>query len=186
VVTRRTDCSSSPGPDRSSWPSSGTRASLPCYRDHARSLRPAGEGGPAPTRTIDDLAPAFPPEVRRLYAAILPVLARRLQPAGGNVIAIKPDDEMGMLAGSATRRFCRYTTHRRRQQRLLPQQALRLSPSPRTDRPPRPRLERILWEPKSGTAGCGRRPRTSGPPFSRPAVKTGVSAWERETADVYR
>ena len=37
-------------------------------------------------------------ECDRWYAAIMPLLAARLQPAGGNVIAVQLDNEIGMLA----------------------------------------------------------------------------------------
>lgn len=56
------------------------------------------DGRPAPTSTVDYLAPAFLSEVERWYAAVLPVLAARLEPRGGNVIAVQLDNEIGMLA----------------------------------------------------------------------------------------
>ena len=50
------------------------------------------------SRTVDYLAPAYLEECDRWYAAIMPLLAARLQPAGGNVIAVQLDNEIGMLA----------------------------------------------------------------------------------------
>src|SRR5690606_19613183 len=52
----------------------------------------------APSRTVDYLAPAFLSEVRRWYAAAMPVLASRLVTRGGNVIAVQLDNEIGMLS----------------------------------------------------------------------------------------
>ncbi|HET9493198.1 MAG TPA: beta-galactosidase [Chloroflexia bacterium] len=56
------------------------------------------DGKPAPTRTVDYLAPGFLHEVRRWYRAVMPVIAARLQPRGGNVIAVQLDNEIGMLS----------------------------------------------------------------------------------------
>lgn len=68
------------------------------YRDHPEIVATGWDGRPVATKTVDYMAPAFLDETRRWYAAILPVLARRLQPAGGNVIAMQLDNEIGMLA----------------------------------------------------------------------------------------
>ncbi|GIH20461.1 beta-galactosidase [Rugosimonospora africana] len=68
------------------------------YREHPEVV-PLGWGGaPAPTSTVDYLAPAFLAECARWYDAVMPVLAARLQPSGGNVIAVQLDNEIGMLA----------------------------------------------------------------------------------------
>jgi beta-galactosidase len=56
------------------------------------------DGKPAPTRTVDYLAHGFLHEVRRWYQAVMPVIADRLQPRGGNVIAVQLDNEIGMLS----------------------------------------------------------------------------------------
>ncbi|MBA2754248.1 MAG: beta-galactosidase, partial [Chloroflexia bacterium] len=56
------------------------------------------EGKPAPTRTVDYLAPAFLAETQRWYAAVAGVLVPRLQPDGGNVIGVQLDNEIGMLS----------------------------------------------------------------------------------------
>jgi beta-galactosidase len=71
------------------------------YRLYERhpEISPVGwDGGRAPSHTADYLAPAYLTEVRRWYDAIMPVLADRLQPRGGNVIAVQLDNEVGMLA----------------------------------------------------------------------------------------
>jgi beta-galactosidase len=68
------------------------------YRQHPDIVSVGWDGAPAPTRTVDYLAPAFLDEVRRWYGAVMPVLAPRLQPRGGNVIAVQLDNEIGMLA----------------------------------------------------------------------------------------
>jgi beta-galactosidase len=68
------------------------------YREHPE-IRPLGwDGVPAPTSTVDYLAPAFLAETRRWYEAVLPLLVPRLQPAGGPVVAVQLDNEIGMLA----------------------------------------------------------------------------------------
>jgi beta-galactosidase len=68
------------------------------YREHPEVVPLGWDGAPAATRTVDYLAPAFLSEVDRWYAGVMPVLARRLQPRGGNVIAVQLDNEIGMLA----------------------------------------------------------------------------------------
>jgi beta-galactosidase len=55
------------------------------------------EGRPLPTADLDYLAPAFLAEVERWYDAVCSVLAPRLQPEGGPVIAVQLDNEVGML-----------------------------------------------------------------------------------------
>lgn len=62
-------------------------------------INPTGwDHKPAPTRTVDYLAPRFLTAVRNWYAAIMPILAKRLQPHGGNIIALQLDNEIGMLS----------------------------------------------------------------------------------------
>lgn len=68
------------------------------YRDHPEITGRSWDGRPIASAAVDYLAPGFQGEVRRWYAAILPILARRLQPSGGNVIAMQLDNEIGMLA----------------------------------------------------------------------------------------
>ena len=67
-------------------------------RDHPEIVPTGWDGHPAPSRTVDYLAPAFIAETARWYDAIMPVLAPRLQPRGGNVIGVQLDNEVGMLA----------------------------------------------------------------------------------------
>jgi beta-galactosidase len=68
------------------------------YRDHPEVVPVGWDGAPAPSRTVDYLAPAFLAQTRRWFEAVLPVLATRLQPAGGNVVMVQLDNEVGMLA----------------------------------------------------------------------------------------
>ena len=52
----------------------------------------------ATTKTLDYLAPDFLECVDKWYAQIMPILARHLITAGGNVIACQLDNEIGMLS----------------------------------------------------------------------------------------
>jgi beta-galactosidase len=56
------------------------------------------DGATIPTRTADYLAPAFLEAARGWYSAVLPPIAERLLPNGGNVIAVQLDNEIGMLS----------------------------------------------------------------------------------------
>jgi beta-galactosidase len=68
------------------------------YTEHPEIIPPTWDGRPVPTRTVDYLAPAYLAEVRRWYDAVLPPIAERQQPRGGNVIAVQLDNEVGMLS----------------------------------------------------------------------------------------
>ncbi|SDP41926.1 beta-galactosidase [Pedococcus dokdonensis] len=68
------------------------------YTEHAEIVPTGWDGRPAPSRTVDYLAPAYLAECERWFGAILPIIADRLQPHGGNVIAVQLDNEIGMLA----------------------------------------------------------------------------------------
>src|SRR5690606_14008968 len=68
------------------------------YDEHPEIVPLTWDGVPVSTRDVDYLAPAFLAEVRRWYDAVMPVLADRLQPRGGNIIAVQLDNEVGMLA----------------------------------------------------------------------------------------
>lgn len=68
------------------------------YTSHP-SVHPVGwDGRAAPTRDVDYLAPAYLAEVRGWYAAVMPLLASRLEPVGGPVVAVQLDNEIGMLS----------------------------------------------------------------------------------------
>lgn len=56
------------------------------------------DGATVPTRTADYLAPAFLAASRQWYAAVLPVVSRRLLPHGGSVVGVQLDNEIGMLS----------------------------------------------------------------------------------------
>ena len=68
------------------------------YEEHPEIVPVGWDGRPTPSRTVDYLAPAFLAETAHWYDAIMPVLAPRLQPRGGNVIGVQLDNEVGMLA----------------------------------------------------------------------------------------
>ena len=68
------------------------------YREHPELIPVGWDGRPAPSRTLDYLAPAFLAETQRWYDHVLPVIADRLIDRGGNVIAVQLDNEIGMLA----------------------------------------------------------------------------------------
>ncbi|MGN6484743.1 MAG: beta-galactosidase, partial [Thermomicrobiales bacterium] len=68
------------------------------YTDHPEIVPVGWDGNPAPTRTVDYLAPAFLEETRRWYEAVMPVIVPRLHANGGNVIAVQLDNEVGMLS----------------------------------------------------------------------------------------
>lgn len=67
-------------------------------RDHPEIRGVGWDGVPAPTATVDYLAPAFLAEVRRWYAAVGEVLAPRMAGRGGPVVGVQLDNEIGMLA----------------------------------------------------------------------------------------
>jgi len=54
-------------------------------------------GKKATSKTLSYLDPSFLKYVERWYAAVMPVLAARLDTKGGNVIAVQLDNEIGML-----------------------------------------------------------------------------------------
>jgi beta-galactosidase len=68
------------------------------YTDHPEIVPTGWDGKPAPTRTLDYLAPDFLAETRRWYDAVMPIISDRLQTKGGNVIAVQLDNEVGMLS----------------------------------------------------------------------------------------
>ncbi|MGH3760555.1 beta-galactosidase [Actinophytocola sp.] len=68
------------------------------YTEHPEVVPSGWDGAPAPTRTVDYLAPAFLAEARSWYRQVLPVIAARLRGNGGPVIAVQLDNEVGMLA----------------------------------------------------------------------------------------
>ncbi|MGG5260144.1 beta-galactosidase [Phycicoccus avicenniae] len=68
------------------------------YREHPEVVPSGWDGAPTTSSTVDYLQPAFLEETARWYAAVMPLLAPRLQPNGGNVVAVQLDNEVGMLA----------------------------------------------------------------------------------------
>ncbi|AQU66416.1 beta-galactosidase [Streptomyces niveus] len=67
-------------------------------KDHPEIVSTGWNDAPATTPTVDYLAPAFLKEMRHWYAAVMPVLAKRLHSNGGPVISLQLDNEIGMLA----------------------------------------------------------------------------------------
>lgn len=66
-------------------------------REHPE-IRVAGwDGGVRQETVIDHLHPDYLAAARRWYEAILPILAERLPHRGGPVVAVQPDNEVGML-----------------------------------------------------------------------------------------
>ena len=68
------------------------------YTEHPEIVPVGWDGKPAPTRTVDYLAPAFLQEVHHWYEAVMPVIVPRLHANGGNTIAVQLDNEVGMLS----------------------------------------------------------------------------------------
>ncbi|GCE31230.1 glycoside hydrolase [Dictyobacter alpinus] len=68
------------------------------YSKHPEIVPLGWDSKPAPTRTIDYLAPAFLQEAHHWYSSIMPLLASRLYTRGGNIIAVQLDNEIGMLS----------------------------------------------------------------------------------------
>jgi len=68
------------------------------YKKHPEIVPLGWDNRPATTMTVDYLAPGFLSAARRWYKAVMAVAAPRLQPNGGNVIAIQLDNEIGMLS----------------------------------------------------------------------------------------
>lgn len=68
------------------------------YEEHPEIVPVSWDGSAVSSRTVDYLAPAYLEECARWYAAVMPVLASRLAPAGGPVIAVQLDNEVGMLS----------------------------------------------------------------------------------------
>jgi len=54
-------------------------------------------GKKATSKNLSYLDPEFLDYVEKWYAAVMPIVAQRLEPNGGNVIAVQLDNEIGML-----------------------------------------------------------------------------------------
>jgi beta-galactosidase len=68
------------------------------YTKHPDIVPLTWDGKVAPTRTVDYLAPGFLEEARHWYQAVMRVIAPRIHPNGGNIIAVQLDNEIGMLS----------------------------------------------------------------------------------------
>lgn len=67
------------------------------YREHPEIISAGWDGAAAPTAAVDYLAPAFLAETDRWFGEVIPLIAQRLAPRGGSVIAVQLDNEIGML-----------------------------------------------------------------------------------------
>ncbi|MEU5725554.1 beta-galactosidase [Micromonospora sp. NPDC047738] len=68
------------------------------YDEHPHLLPTTWDGAPISTRTIDYLAPEFLAAADGWYAQVMPLIAERLAPRGGPVVAVQLDNEIGMLS----------------------------------------------------------------------------------------
>jgi beta-galactosidase len=68
------------------------------YEKHPEIVPVGWDGRPAPTKTVDYLAPGFLEASRNWYRAVMGVIAPRLYTKGGNIIAVQLDNEIGMLS----------------------------------------------------------------------------------------
>lgn len=68
------------------------------YTDFPEVVPVGWDGKPAPTKTLDYLAPRFLDAVEGWYDAVMAVLAPRLIHNGGPIIAVQLDNEVGMLS----------------------------------------------------------------------------------------
>ncbi|HYH13321.1 MAG TPA: beta-galactosidase, partial [Thermomicrobiales bacterium] len=68
------------------------------YTEIPEAVPVGWDGEPAPTKTLDYLAPRFLEAVDGWYAGVMAVLAPRLIKNGGNIIAVQLDNEVGMLS----------------------------------------------------------------------------------------
>ncbi len=68
------------------------------YERHPEIVPSGWDGTPCPTRTVDLLAPGFLSEARAWYRAVMAGAAPRSRAAGGNLVGIQLDNEIGMLS----------------------------------------------------------------------------------------
>jgi beta-galactosidase len=67
------------------------------YTECPEAIPTTWEGKKATSKTLSYLQPDFLRYVKGWYDAVMPILAARLEPKGGNVIAVQLDNEIGML-----------------------------------------------------------------------------------------
>lgn len=68
------------------------------YTKHPEAVPVSWDGEPARSRTLDTIEPGYLSSCRRWYSQVMPILAGRLEPQGGPVIAVQLDNEIGMLS----------------------------------------------------------------------------------------
>lgn len=67
------------------------------YTKHLEAIPTTWGGKKVTSKTLNYLHDGFLEEVEKWYAAVMPILVPRLEPNGGNVIALQLDNEIGML-----------------------------------------------------------------------------------------
>ena len=67
------------------------------YEKHKDAILVSFKDEKSNTATLDFLNPGYLDAVQKWYGAVMPILAERLQPKGGPVIAVQLDNEVGML-----------------------------------------------------------------------------------------
>ena len=68
------------------------------YEKHPEIVPITWDGAVVPTKTVDYNAPGFLAEADKWLTAVFKEIRPRLQPNGGNIIAIQLDNEIGMLS----------------------------------------------------------------------------------------
>lgn len=68
------------------------------FRKHPEIIPRGWDNEPCRTKNVDVLSPSFLEASRRWYQAVLSGARYRIQPEGGNIIAIQLDNEVGMLS----------------------------------------------------------------------------------------
>ncbi|WP_370295777.1 beta-galactosidase [Rossellomorea marisflavi] len=68
------------------------------YEKHPEAIPVGWDAAPAPTKTLDYLAPGFLRDVKRWYEAVMAIVKPRLHQHGGNIIGVQLDNEVGMLS----------------------------------------------------------------------------------------
>lgn len=68
------------------------------YENYPETIPLGWDEAKAPTKTLDYLSPNFLKVSKRWYKAVMEIVKPRLQPNGGNIIAVQLDNEVGMLS----------------------------------------------------------------------------------------
>jgi len=68
------------------------------YEQYPETIPTGWDEKPGTTKTLDYLAPNFLAATKKWYEAVMEIVVPRLQPNGGNIIALQLDNEVGMLS----------------------------------------------------------------------------------------